>query len=43
LMPGAGAAHYLRMATAKTQSEHDAILNTVHLYIDTVASRATAN
>ena len=34
LMSGAGAAYCLCMATAKTQSEHDAILKTLQLYID---------
>ena len=33
-MSGAAGEHYLRMATAKTQSEHDAILKTLQLYID---------
>ena len=33
-MSGARWAHYLYIATAKTQSEHDAILKTLQLYID---------
>lgn len=34
LMSGAGGAYCLCMATAKTQSEHDAILKTLQLYMD---------
>ena len=34
LMSAAGAAYSLSMATPKTQSEHDAILKTLQLYID---------
>jgi len=34
LMSGAGAAYRLSMPTTKTQSEHDAILKTLQLYIE---------
>src|SRR5262249_31146402 len=34
LMSGDGGAYYLCMTSAKTESEHDAILKTLQLYID---------